>query len=108
MFDDSIEFFLKRLTQLRLEKDVSAREMSLDLGQNPGYISRIENRQSLPSFENICYICDYFHLSLPEFFSETPNALKSNELSEKLKKLTTTQLTHLEYVVDDLLEKERK
>ena len=56
MLDDSIEFFLKRLNQLRLEKDVSAREMSLDLGQNPGYISRIENRQSLPSFENICYI----------------------------------------------------
>lgn len=107
MLEDSIRFFLKRLTQLRMEQNVSARKMSLDLGQNPGYINRIETGKSFPSFENICYICDYFHLSLPEFFSQVPNPLKLNEVSEKLKRLTTEQLAHIEFIIDDLLEKER-
>ena len=34
-------FFCERLTQLRLEKGVSAREMSLALGQSEAYINRI-------------------------------------------------------------------
>ena len=41
------ELFAKRLEQLRLEKNVSAREMSLSLGQNPSYINRIESGKSL-------------------------------------------------------------
>ena len=35
--------FSKRLCELRLEKGVSAREMSLSLGQSASYINRIEN-----------------------------------------------------------------
>ena len=31
------EAFSKRLVQLRMAKGVSARDMSLSLGQNPGY-----------------------------------------------------------------------
>ena len=38
------ETFASRLTSLREQKKVSAREMSLDLGQNGSYINRIENR----------------------------------------------------------------
>ncbi len=41
MFED---FFVDRLTSLRNQKNVSAREMSLALGQNESYINRIENR----------------------------------------------------------------
>ena len=39
----------KRLSQLRVQKGVSAREMSLSLGQNTGYISNIESGKTLPS-----------------------------------------------------------
>ena len=43
------EAFSKRLVQLRMAKGVSARDMSLSLGQNPGYINSIENNKpSLP------------------------------------------------------------
>ena len=41
--------FCKRLIQLRLEKGVSARDMSLSIGQSEAYINRIENRKMLPS-----------------------------------------------------------
>ena len=37
------EFFRDRLRTLRNEKQVSAREMSLALGQNESYINKIES-----------------------------------------------------------------
>ena len=53
------EAFSKRLVQLRMAKGVSARDMSLSLGQNPGYINSIENNKTFPSMSNFFEICDY-------------------------------------------------
>ena len=50
------EDFAKRLTELRIAKDVSARKMSLSLGQSPSYINNIEKNRSLPSMENFFHI----------------------------------------------------
>ena len=63
------ELFAKRLEQLRLEKNVSAREMSLALGQNASYINRIESGKALPSLSLFFYICDYFQITPKDFFS---------------------------------------
>ena len=41
------EQFTNRLSKLRLAKGVSARDMSLSIGQNPGYINNIENGKAL-------------------------------------------------------------
>ena len=41
--DFMLDTFYRRLTDLRNQKGVSAREMSLALGQSSGYISNIEN-----------------------------------------------------------------
>lgn len=46
---DYTKWFAERLSQLRMEKGVSARDMSLSLGQSASYINKIENRRSLPS-----------------------------------------------------------
>lgn len=43
------KMFAKRLSELRMLKNVSAREMSLAIGQNQGYINNIENGNNLPS-----------------------------------------------------------
>ena len=42
------EQFSKRLTELRTQKGVSARDMSLSIGQNPGYIRAIESGTAFP------------------------------------------------------------
>ena len=56
------ELFAKRLEQLRLEKNVSAREMSLSLGQNPSYINRIESGKALPSLSLFTFVIIFrFH-----------------------------------------------
>lgn len=44
--------FCDRLSQLRMQKGVSARDMSLSIGQNPGYINNIETGKALPSMSN--------------------------------------------------------
>lgn len=62
--------FAKRLSELRIQKGVSARDMSLSLGQNSGYINHIENRQAYPSIPVFFNICDYFNISPEQFFQQ--------------------------------------
>ena len=57
------EAFSKRLVQLRMAKGVSARDMSLSLGQNPGYINSIENNKTFHSMSNFFEICDYLNIT---------------------------------------------
>ena len=63
-------FFRSRLAQLRMKKGVSAREMSLALGQNVSYINRIENGISFPSMQMFFYICDYLDITPRDFFDQ--------------------------------------
>lgn len=54
-------------------KGVSARDMSLSMGQNPGYINNIESGKSMPSLSGIFYICDYLGISPKDFFDMNAN-----------------------------------
>lgn len=100
------EKFALRLTQLRMNKDVSARDMSLSLGQNPGYIFSIESGKSLPSMSNFFYICEYLGVTPAEFFTdETEDPITHNELSEKLNKLSKTKMDKVLAIVDELIKK---
>ena len=47
--------FAIRLARLREKKGVSARDMSLSIGQNPGYINNIETGKSKPSLDGFFY-----------------------------------------------------
>ena len=60
--------FSLRLAKLRERMGVSARDMSLSIGQNPGYINNIETGKSMPSLAGIFYICDYLEITPSEFF----------------------------------------
>ena len=88
--------FSLRLAQLREEKGVSARDMSLSMGQNPGYINNIESGKSMPSLSGIFYICEYLEITPKDFFDvETSNPTKATELYNIAKKLDSEQLDHL-------------
>ena len=99
-------YFASRLAQLRIEKGVSAREMSLSIGQNAGYINNIENGKSLPSMPAFLFICDYLELTPAEFFdSSNKHPERLRNLIEKLKLLTDEQLSCIEVIVRDLGQK---
>ncbi len=97
-------YFAERLSELREQKNVSAREMSLALGQNESYINRIENKKSFPSMQVFFYICEYLNISPKDFFDRAaadPNKL--SEIYEDIKKLNTKQLENISALVKDLI-----
>lgn len=64
--------FSDRLRYLRNKKKLSAREMSIELGQNVNYINLIENGKRFPSLQGFFAICEYLEISAYDFFdSET-------------------------------------
>lgn len=88
--------FSLRLAQLREQKGVSARDMSLSMGQNPGYINNIETGKSMPSLSGIFYICEFLNIEPKDFFDmDTPSPSKANELYAIAKTLSDEQLEHL-------------
>lgn len=98
--------FATRLSELRIKKNVSAREMSLSIGQNPGYINHIENGQGTPSLTGIIYICEYLGITPSEFFDfGSPNPARLNKINQYLKKLNDEQLDTIENLVKNLAEK---
>lgn len=97
------DFIPERLAQLRMQKNVSAREMSLSLGQANNYINTIENKKSLPSMPAFLDICDYLGVTPQEFFDEgntTPGRLK--EFMEEAKKLDAQTLSYITGIMKKL------
>ena len=102
---DEKEFSL-RLAKLREKKGVSARDMSLSIGQNPGYINNIETGKSMPSLAGIFYICDYLGISPAEFFdTSSDNPARLKELTGYLKQLDDSQLENVTAIVKGLIRK---
>ena len=90
------EEFCKRLTHLRMNRGVSARDMSLSIGQSPNYINGIESGENYPSMATFFYICDYFGITPRDFFDlESNNPTKANELFELAKSLSNEHLDNI-------------
>lgn len=98
------EEFSQRLIQLRTAKGVSARDMSLSIGQNAGYINNIESGKAMPSMACFFYICDYLKISPSQFFdTDSKNPEQLNDLIEDLKRLNKTHLENISAIVKGLI-----
>lgn len=62
------EFVRNRITELRLQSDISEYQMSLELGQNRSYIQSISSGKAMPSMAGFFNICEYFGITPVEFF----------------------------------------
>ncbi len=97
------DFIASRISDLRIKKNVSARDMSLSLGQSQSYINNIENKKALPSMQMFLYICEYLDISPKDFFDEeinSPNAF--NELIKSFKRLNKEQIDILLAVAEEM------
>lgn len=100
MFED---LFYERLVKLRTEKGVSARDMSLTIGQSAGYINSLENQKGFPSMQVFFYICEYLGITPSEFFDNTNNSPSEyKEILEDLKTLDTEQLHNIKAIIKGL------
>ena len=87
------DFISDRIAKLRTEKNISARDMSLSLGQSQSYINNIENKKALPSMQMFLYICEFLGVEPRDFFEEevtSPGAL--NVAVTAFKSLSPKQL----------------
>ncbi len=98
--------FSQRLSTLRLNKDVSARDMSLSIGQSASYINNIETGVSFPSMTVFFYICEYLGITPSDFFDlSQQNPSKVNAIVEDLNGLTDEQLDAIAALVKVLAKK---
>lgn len=97
------ERFAERLAQLRVKKGVSARDMSLSIGQSAGYINNIENKNNLPSMSAFFYICEYLNITPKDFFDEdTENPEEFNQIISDLRSLTSERLANISVIIKAL------
>lgn len=64
------KFVADRITELRLKKNVSEYQMSLDLWRNKTYIQSITSGRNLPKMQQFFEICNYFEITPEEFFDQ--------------------------------------
>ncbi len=94
-----------RLSALRERKGVSARKMSLDLGQNKNYINSIEVGNHFPTMQAFFEICYYLSISPSEFFTEKSlKAPEDHDITELLCRLPPHIFQHLSQIITDFIE----
>ena len=82
------EFFSLRLAELRMQKGVSARDMSLSIGQSENYI--------LPSMHAFFFICEYLGVTPAQFFDkDNQNPALLNDALSEIRKLDEASLAHI-------------
>lgn len=97
------QLFYNRLTRLRMEQGYSARDLSLKIGHNPGYINDLENQNGYPSMQAFFYICEELHITPSEFFDEGNKfPAKLQEIMDGLKKLNGKELETVAMMVKAL------
>ena len=98
------EDFIKRLVELRTRNNLSARDLSLSVGMNHGYINSVENGLHYPTMENFLYICDFLKVTPQEFF-DADFSVPANvrELYDLVKKLPSSQVDGLIELVKTMI-----
>jgi len=97
------DFIPERLSRLRMQKGVSARDMSLSLGQANNYINSIENRKTRPSMQAFLYICEYLGVTPQAFFDEgSAYPAQIQALLAEAKKLDENALLHIIGIMKEL------
>lgn len=97
------KFIRNRISELRIQKNISERGMSIDLGHSPSYIHSIVSGKALPSMAEFLYICEYFNITPKEFFDEgINNPTLMNAVIEDFKKLDEIQKINIHEIIKGL------
>lgn len=98
-----IKDFAFRLNALRQAKNVTARDMSISLGQSHNFINNIESGKNFPTMLNFFYICEFLGVTPQEFFNyDNVNSLAMSEVIGNLEKLNKEQFENISSVIKDL------
>jgi len=97
-----------RVSKLRVDKGVSARDMSLGIGKCANFINKVERGKCRPSMETLFDICEYLNISAQEFFDEeNPHPQLIRELVADCKGLDDKSQLHVAGIVRELIRNKR-
>lgn len=87
-------YISKRITQLRLKKNVAEHRMSLDLGHSRSYMQGISSGRAFPSMTEFLAICEYLGVTPRDFFEEeNENPRLVSQITAKSKGLPDDDLS---------------
>lgn len=87
-------YISKRITQLRLKKNIAEHRMSLDLGHSRSYMQGISSGRAFPSMTEFLAICEYLGVTPRDFFEEeNENPRLVSQITAKSKGLPDDDLS---------------
>lgn len=99
------KFVRDRITELRMQREKSEYQLSLELGHSKSYIQSISSGRTSPSMAAFFEICDYFDISPVEFFDGAmKNPEHIHQITDKLRLLSEEDLTFFESILDRLID----
>lgn len=102
-FQEEQEAFRDRLIQLRMQNGASARDMSMSIGLNGGYITNIESGKAMPSMTAFFAICNFLQITPKDFFEiDSVNPSFALDLVKKIETLPPKDQQAIAAVVDSL------
>ncbi len=97
--------FAKRLSEIMEENNRTARDVSLNIGQNSGYINSILNEKAYPSMDVFFKICEELSITPVDFFdTKTRYPEMMNRIIPYLQKLDHQQLDTITKVTIAIVE----
>ena len=95
----------RRIYELRRENGLSSRKLSAEMNFSESYLNKVENLKATVSVPALITICEYFNISLAEFFSfQTENPVELHELTEIYSKLNKENAALLLTIAEKLAE----
>lgn len=95
-----MEFIRGRILELRNTTTLSDRKLSLELGYNPSYIKEILAGRNKPTLEGVLNICDYFKITITEFFDkDNDNPVLMKEIYRELARISNNNLIELHSIL---------
>lgn len=102
------KFIGNRITELRIKKNISEYQMSLDLGRNKSYIQSLSSGRSLPTMQNFLEICDYLEITPQQFFdTELHNLPLFKKAADLMKQLDDEDMLALIAILNRLVAKHK-
>lgn len=102
----TIKDIRNKITQIRMDRNVSEMRMSLDLGQSQCYIHHIVSGRSSPSIQGLLNICEYFEMEPSEFFEDPVPTQLQREMRKEICDMSEDDLKMLLYIAKKMKLKE--
>lgn len=81
-----------RITEIRLQKGISEKRFSEELGKNKGYLQNISSGRAFPGMNMFFDICEALEVTPEEFFSMRTLSAERKRIDEFLDKMSDEEI----------------